>query len=55
MATYYTSTERRRMADAISTHDRTIAMKESIERLARLAVIAIAIFIPIAFFYAATN
>lgn len=55
MATYYTSDEHRRMADAISAHDRAVQLREACERLARLIVIAIAIFIPIALFYAASG
>lgn len=52
---HYTSDERRRMAAAISAHDRCVQLRESCERLARLAVIAIAIFIPVFMFYVATN
>jgi hypothetical protein len=52
---YYTSAERKSMRDAISAHDRCVAIKRAGERLARLAVIAIAIFIPVFMFYVASG
>lgn len=55
MASYYTSRERKLMDDAISARDKCEAIKRAGERLARLAVIAIAIFIPVFMFYVATG
>lgn len=52
---HYTSDERRRMADAISAHDRAVQLREACERLARLTVVAVVIFLVIALFYVGTR
>lgn len=54
MATYYTSIERARMTAAISAYDRTVAIRAAIERVARLAIIALGLFITIFMFYVST-
>ena len=52
---YYTSEERKRMAEAVSAGERCRAFKASCERLAMLATVAIVIFLMLAMFYVATN
>ena len=51
---HYTSDERRRMNRAIAQHEEMLYLRERGERLARLIVIAIALFIPVFMFYVAT-
>jgi hypothetical protein len=50
-----TASDRARMAAAVAKAERLAAAKRSRERLARLAVICIAVGLAVALFYAGTN